>query len=470
MTLAEHLSSTTVAALVTAMVTIDNKQRPYTLVVGLGITGVSVVRHLVRQGFDAASEIVVVDSRAEPPALAEFKQQFPLTPVYTGAFDEVLFLSAARVVVSPGVAMTEAAIQSALAQGVEALGDIELFAREVGAPVVAITGSNGKSTVTTLVGEMAKRAGLNVAVGGNLGTPALDLLTQNADLYVLELSSFQLETLYNLQPVAAVVLNVSSDHMDRYDGLEHYSEVKRHVYNQCKVAVINRDDTRVSNMGAGQRLVTGFTLHEPGPHDFGLSEFDGEIWLCKGQHKLLRECELKIGGRHNTANALAALALGEAASLPLSDMLDALREFTGLPHRTQWVAEKHGVVWYNDSKGTNVGATEAAIAGLQPKNKLVLILGGQGKEQDFSPLKAAVKDKVRQVVLIGQDAARIEQALAGVVPVVNARDMQDAVQLCAAHAQVGDAVLLSPACASFDMFRGYAHRGEVFCQLVEALP
>jgi UDP-N-acetylmuramoylalanine--D-glutamate ligase len=458
-----------------AMVTIDNKQRPYTLVVGLGITGLSVVRHLLRQGYDAANEIVVVDSRVQPPALAEFKQQFPQIPVSTGAFDVALFLAAGRIVVSPGVAMATPEIQAGLTEGVETLGDIELFAREVTAPVVAITGSNGKSTVTTLVGEMAKRAGLNVAVGGNLGTPALDLLTQNADLYVLELSSFQLETLYSLQPVAAVVLNVSSDHMDRYDGLDHYGEVKRHVYNQCKVAVINRDDLRVSRMDEGQRLVSGFTLHEPVAHDFGLRSLvneagESEIWLCKGHHKLLRESELKIGGRHNTANVLAALALGEAASLPMSDMIDAVREFTGLPHRTQWVAEKHGVIWYNDSKGTNVGATEAAIAGLQPKNKLILILGGQGKEQDFSPLKQAVKDKARLVVLIGQDAAKIEQALDAVVPVIHARDMQEAVQLCASHAQAGDAVLLSPACASFDMFRGYAHRGEVFSQLVEALP
>ena len=464
-----NLSSTRVAARVKVMVTLDNK-RPYTLVVGLGITGLSVVRHLVRQGYDAAHEIVVVDSRTQPPSLAEFTQQFPQTPVHTGGFDEALFLGAGRIVVSPGVAMAEPVIQSALTQGLEALGDIELFAREVTAPVVAITGSNGKSTVTTLVGDMAKRAGLNVAVGGNLGTPALDLLTQNADLYVLELSSFQLETLYSLQPVAAVVLNVSSDHMDRYDGMDHYSEVKSHVYNQCKVAVINRDDKRVNKMDEGQRLVSGFSLFEPAMHDFGLREAQGEIWLCKGTQKLIRESELKIGGRHNTANALAALALGEAASLPMSDMLDSLRVFTGLAHRTQWVAEKHGVVWYNDSKGTNVGATEAAIAGLSPKNKLILILGGQGKGQDFSPLQQAVKDKVRQVVLIGEDAAKIEQALAGVVAVTHAQDMQDAVKQCAHYAQPGDAVLLSPACASFDMFRDYTHRGEVFAQLVVALP
>ena len=455
--------------LVTAMVTMDNKKRPYTLVVGLGITGLSVVRYLVRQGFDAAHEIVVVDSRAEPPSLAEFKQHYPQTPVFTGAFDEALFLGAGRVVVSPGVAMSTPVIQAALNEGLETIGDIELFAREVTAPVVAITGSNGKSTVTTLVGEMAKRAGLNVAVGGNLGVPALDLLNQNVDLYVLELSSFQLETLYSLQPVAAVALNVSSDHMDRYDGMDHYSEVKRHVYNQCKVAVINRDDPRVSKMDEGQRLVSGFTLQAPAPHDFGLREINGEIWLCKGTQQLIAEAELKMGGRHNTANALAALALGEAASLPMQDMLDALREFTGLPHRTQWVAEKQGVVWYNDSKGTNVGATEAAIAGLMPKNKLILILGGQGKDQDFSPLRLAVQNKVRLVVLIGEDAAKIEQALAGVVPSVHATDMQDAVQKCAQQAQPGDAVLLSPACASFDMFRGYIHRGEVFTQCVEAL-
>ena len=466
MTLAEHLFSTTVAALVT----MDNRKRPYTLVVGLGITGLSVVRHLVRQNYDAVQEIVVVDSRAEPPALAEFKQQFPNTPVVTGDFDEALFLGAGRIVVSPGVAMAEPVIQSALQQGVEALGDIELFAREVTAPVVAITGSNGKSTVTTLVGEMAKRAGLHVAVGGNLGVPALDLLQQSADLFVLELSSFQLETLYSLQPVAAVVLNVSADHLDRYDGIEHYSEVKRQVYNQCKVAVINRDDARVRNMADGHRLITGFSLDEPGARDFGLRNVQGEFWLCQGSRNLMREAELRIGGRHNTANALAALALGEAASLPLSDMLDCLRAFTGLPHRTQWVAEKQGVTWYNDSKGTNVGATEAAIAGLQPKNKLILIFGGQGKEQDFSPLQQAVKGKVRLVVLIGQDAAKIEQALAGTVAVMHASTMEQAVQLCAQSAEAGDAVLLSPACASFDMFRGYSHRGDVFSQLVEALP
>jgi UDP-N-acetylmuramoylalanine--D-glutamate ligase len=447
--------------------------RDYTLVVGMGITGTSVVRHLVRKGVPA-NDIMVVDSREAPPSLAEFKKAYPQITVKTGAFNDADFTHATSMIVSPGVALAEPAIQKAIRQGVPALGDIELFAQEAHAPVIAITGSNGKSTVTTLVGEMAKRAGLNVGVGGNLGTAALDLLNENVDLYVLELSSFQLETTHNLRPVAAVVLNISADHMDRYNSLEQYSAAKQHIYDHCKVAVINRDDERVRAMVTAQKLVSGFTLHSPRNQDFGLCEHQGEAWLCKGTQKLLAESELKIGGRHNTANALAALALGEAASLPMDDMLHSLRDFTGLPHRTQWVAEKQGVIWYNDSKGTNVGATEAAIAGLLPPafktgGKLILILGGQGKGQDFSPLKSAVQNKVRRVVLIGEDASKIEHALAGVVPVSYATDMHDAVQQCAQSAHAGDAVLLSPACASFDMYRGYTHRGEVFMREVEAL-
>jgi UDP-N-acetylmuramoylalanine--D-glutamate ligase len=349
------------------------------------------------------------------------------------------------------------------------MGDIEMFARQVNAPVIAISGSNGKSTVTTLVGEMARQAGLKVAVGGNIGTPALDLLAQQAELYALELSSFQLELLQSLKPLAATVLNVSPDHMDRYRDVEHYSQVKQHIYHNCKVAVINRDDARVSQMTTGQRLISGFTLGEPAAGDFGLREFDGEVWLCKGGKKLLAESELKLGGRHNTANALAALALGEAANIDVDDMLATLLRFTGLPHRTQWVRERDGVSWYNDSKGTNVGATLAAIEGMQVKNKLILIAGGLGKGADFSPLKNAVRDKVRLVVLIGQDAAKIEQALEDVVPVMLASSMQEAVHIADDLSHPGDCVLLSPACASFDMFRGFEHRGEVFMRAVEAL-
>lgn len=461
----ETLLSVSVAALVTAMVSNENNKQQYTLVVGLGLTGLSVVRYLKSQG----KEIVVVDSRNNPPGLDELKKDFPDVSVYTGKFDEALFLGATELVVSPGVPMSEPAIQHAIGLGINTIGDVEIFAQQVTAPVIAITGSNGKSTVTTLVGEMAKKAGLNVAVGGNIGVPVLQLLNQQADLYVLELSSFQLETLASLKPVAATVLNVSPDHMDRYDDIDHYAKVKQDIYKHCKVGVINKDDQYVKDMIVDQQFISGFTLNEPGPGDFGLKEFDGQMYLCKGDQKLMGEHEVKLGGRHNIANALAALALGEAANIPMNDMLQTLREFVGLPHRTQWVAEKQGVTWYNDSKGTNVGATLAAIEGLQPKNKLILIAGGLAKDADFKPLQKALKEKTRLVVLIGRDAPQIEHALEGVVPVFYAKDMNDAVHIAADLAHVGDTVLLSPACASFDMFKGFEHRGEVFMKEVEAL-
>jgi len=464
--LSETLLSVSVAALVTAVVSkTDNEQR-YTLIVGLGVTGLSVVRHLKDQG----QEVVVIDSRTQPPGLEELRERYPDVSVYTGCFDEALFMGAAQIIVSPGVPLSEPVIQHGIQQGVETIGDVELFAREVKAPVIAITGSNGKSTVTMLVGEMAKHAGLNVAVGGNIGVPVLDLLRQQADLYVLELSSFQLETLHSLKPVSAAVLNVSADHMDRYESVEAYAKVKQEVYKQCKVSVINRDDEKVKAMTTGQHFVSGFTLHEPAAGDFGLREFNGEAYLCKGGQKLIAENEVKLGGRHNIANALAALALCEAANISMDDMLCALREFSGLPHRTQWLANKQGVDWYNDSKGTNVGATLAAIEGLVAKNKIILIAGGIAKDADFTPLKNAVKEKVRLVVLVGRDAPQIEQALEGVVPALYARDMDDAVHIAADLAHLGDSVLLSPACASFDMFRGFEHRGEVFAEVVAALP
>jgi len=462
---ADTLSSISVAALVTAMVTDDSQNSEYILIVGLGVTGLSVVRFLKQQD----KNIVVVDSRNSPPGLKELQTEFSDVDVFLGEFDEAIFMGAQQIIVSPGVTLKEPVIQHAIAQGVNVIGDIELFAQQVNAPVIAVTGSNGKSTVISLLGEMAKTAGINAVVGGNIGVPALQIINPNAELYILELSSFQLESLYSLKPVAACVLNVSPDHMDRYENLEEYMQAKKNVYRACKVAIINRNDEKVKAMEAGHQFVTGFTLAPPAQGDFGLREFNGETWLCKGGKQLVAEKELKISGTHNMANALAALALGEAASIEMSDMLSALKAFTGLKHRTQWVTNKNNVTWVNDSKGTNVGATLAAITGIKVANKLILIAGGIAKDADFSPLKSAICESVRTVVLMGKDAPQIEQVLQGCVPVFYANDMNDAVQISANLAHPNDTVLLSPACASFDMFNSYEHRGDMFIQAIEDL-
>lgn len=462
---AETLSSISVAALVTAMITNDKQKSAYTLVVGLGITGLSVARYLISRG----ENIVVADSRENPPGLGALRSACPQTEIVLGEFDEALFMGADKIIVSPGVSTREGVLQHAIQQGVEVIGDIELFAQQVNAPLLAITGSNGKSTVTSLLGEMAKAAAVNVRVGGNLGTPALDLLDDNAEMYVLELSSFQLETLRSLKPLAAVVLNVSPDHLDRYDSFESYAQAKQSIYHNCQHVVVNRDDSRVNAMQAGHQLVTGFTLHEPAEGDYGLRSFDNETWLCKGERKIIRQSEVRLQGQHNIANVLAALAVAEAAGFTMDAVLHTVKTFAGLAHRTQFVAEKNEVSWVNDSKGTNVGATMAAIAGIEVKNRLILIAGGLAKDADFSSLRSVVEDKVRSVVLMGKDAPKIEQALQDVVPVWYARDMSDAVGIAAEIAHPGDTVLLSPACASFDMFNGYQQRGEMFVQAVEAL-
>ena len=445
------------------MTTPRSDAHSYTLVVGLGLTGMSVVRHLHKLG----ESMVVVDSRDIPPALNEFKQAFSDIPLHTGKFNSRLFVNAQRIVVSPGVPLSDPALQQARDSGVEITGDIDLFAHEVDAPVVAITGSNGKSTVTTLLALMVKKAGMNAVAGGNIGLPVLDLLNDPKQLYVLELSSFQLETLHRLPMAAAVVLNVSPDHLDRYADVNAYAMSKQVIYENASRAVINRDDDYVSKMLNHQQNVIGFTLHRPAASDFGLCEKDGEPYLCVGDELLLSTADLKIRGQHNYANVLAALALGSSLGLPMKSMLDAAREFPGLEHRTQWAAEINGVNWFNDSKGTNVGATLAAIEGLPGKH--VLIAGGQGKGADFMPLRNIAEQRLRAVVLIGEDAEKIAQAIDQVVPVKFANDMDDAVHLAAGLAQPGDNVLLSPACASFDMFQGFAHRGEVFMKAVEAL-
>lgn len=437
------------------------KEHAYTLVVGLGVTGLSVVRYLHELG----EKIIVVDSRDLPPAMKVLKQKYPDVVLHTGKFEPELFVNAHRIVVSPGVPLSESVLQSAKNQGVEITGDIDLFAREVAAPVVGITGSNGKSTVTTLLSEMIKSSGINVSVGGNIGTPVLDILSDEAELYVLELSSFQLETLASMPMEVAVVLNISSDHQDRYDDLASYALSKQVIYENATKLVVNRDDALASrNLPSGKQTI-GFTLGEPGDNDFGLRCYDDEQWLCQGGRKLMPVASLKIKGQHNASNALAALAMGSLLNAPLEPMLDALESFSGLEHRTQWVAEINGVHWFNDSKATNVGASLAAIEGLPGTH--VLIAGGEGKQADFSPLKQVAKERLRAVVLIGSDADIIEQALDNIVPVMHATDMDDAVKKAAELSQPGDNVLLSPACASFDMFQNFEHRGVAFMQSVK---
>lgn len=427
------------------------------LIVGLGETGLSVARYLSAKG----EPFSVADSRIEPPGLVRLQSECAPVEIHLGGFDRSIFHRARRLIVSPGVAVSSPAIAEARAAGAEVLGDVELFAREVRAPVIGITGSNGKSTVTTLLGEMARRAGLNVVVGGNLGTPALDLLKDNTpDLYVLELSSFQLETTSSLTPDAAVVLNISPDHLDRYASLDDYAKAKGRVFTHAKYCVVNRDDAIASAL-IKERSAISFGLGMPAlSTDFGLMQQHDAHWLMQGNRPLIATTELRMAGRHNLANALASLALGQQVGLPLPVMLDALREFPGLPHRCQWIGNFNGADWYNDSKGTNVGATLAAIEGLD--GPLVLIAGGQAKGQDFTPLRQALNGRARGVVLMGVDAMQLRGALAGVAPLINVPDMMAAVQAAAEFAQTGDRVLLSPACASLDMFANYAARGNCF--------
>lgn len=438
------------------------------VVVGLGKTGLSCVKYLYQQGHAVA----VTDSRANPPGLEQLKADFPDVPIKLGQFDLALMDKAEELIVSPGVPVREAAIARQIARGVPAIGDIELFVRHVKTtPIIGITGSNGKSTVTTLVGQMAQNAGLNVKVGGNLGTPALDLMDATADLYVLELSSFQLETTYSLQAAAATVLNISPDHLDRYPSLAEYIAAKQRIFQNCQAPVINREDiASFSGVHNFPRAIS-FGLNEPKTGEFGLRKKGDKTYLAFGAVELFAADRLKIKGRHQLANALAALALGTAVNLPHAAMLQALQSFTGLAHRCQWVEKLQDVDWYNDSKGTNVYSTLAAIEGLGPviSGKLVLIAGGLGKQQDFSPLRKSVAEFVRTVVLIGQDAAQIAAALEGATHIIHARTLEQAVLFAKDAAQKGDAVLLSPACASYDMFRNFEHRGEVFMAKVKEL-
>lgn len=435
-------------------------------IIGLGKTGLSCARFLLSRGY----AVVVLDSRDQPPGAEVLQQEYPDITVHTGPFDEELLKSADEMVVSPGVSLKEPAIQAAIAAEVPAVGDVDLFCREAKAPIVAITGSNAKSTVTDLVHNMFLAAGKHAKLGGNIGTPVLELLEEEEpDAYVLELSSFQLETTHELRAAVAALLNLSEDHMDRYDNLNEYRVAKHRIYRGCQHAVFNRDDMLTVPLLPSSVKQTNFGLGKPDLNHFGLIEENGESWLGKGLEPWLPINALNLKGMHNVVNALAALAIGDAMALPKTAMIDALKTYKGLPHRCEWVAEYQGVTWINDSKGTNVGATVAAINGLQNTidGQIILLAGGVGKGADFSDLDEPVRQHVKQVILMGEDGDLIDRALHPSVLRQFAKNLQEAVQQAAALAEAGDLVLLSPACASFDMFSGYEERGDCFKQAVE---
>jgi UDP-N-acetylmuramoylalanine--D-glutamate ligase len=446
------------------------------LVLGLGETGLSLARYLSAQG----ARLCVADSRLEPPGIATLRSELPQAEVHCGPFGDELLQGIDRIAISPGVPVAEPLVQRACQRGIPVEGDIELLAQQLASndyrrntKVIAITGANGKTTVTSMVGAMCAAAGLDTQVAGNISPAVLDALRgrdRQPQVWVLELSSFQLETTYTLAADAAVVLNVTEDHLDRYAGsMDAYAAAKASIFQGNGVQVLNRDDERSAAMKIAGRKQASFGLSPPpGNNDWGIVKDGATTWLAQGKEKVMRADELQVSGLHNVANALAALALCRALNLPLAPLVNALRTFKGLPHRVERVAEIAGITYYDDSKGTNVGATEAALKGLG--KPAVVILGGDGKGQDFSPLKQAVAQHARAVVLIGRDAPLIERALQGCgKPTLKARDMDEAVRISTANALAGDAVLMSPACASFDMYRNYLHRAEVFIAAVKKM-
>lgn len=430
------------------------------LIVGLGSTGYSAASFLQTTPIKFA----VVDSRKTPPLIDAFREQMPDVPIFSGGFDQSAFEVATHLLVSPGVSLNEQSILKAIQAGVTIMSDIDLFACATDRPIIGITGSNGKSTVTSMLGEMANAAGLKTAIGGNLGTPALDLLQPAIELYVLELSSFQLERTTALNAKAATVLNISADHLDRHQGIEGYAKEKQRIFHGDGYLILNADDPMVMAMAEPKRNCLTFSIKQTA--DFYLKSTDQDH-LMFGDQSLMTANELNLEGSHNLANALAALALGHAVGLDLNAMCNALKKFKGLPHRMQKVAETQGIRWVNDSKATNIGACIAALQGYQ--RKVILIAGGDGKGADMTELAPIVQEKAKAVILMGKDAELIDRALNHCVPTRYANDMKEAVSIAAELASVGDSVLLSPACASLDQYKSYADRGNKFTEAVMGL-
>jgi UDP-N-acetylmuramoylalanine--D-glutamate ligase len=447
------------------------------VVLGLGDTGLSMARWLARRGAD----VRVADSRAAPPHAERLARELPQIPLATGAFSEATLRGADLVAISPGLDRRDEPVANAIRRGVPVVGDVELFAQALkdvatAAPkVLAVTGSNGKSTVTAMAGEVCRAAGRRTVVAGNIGLPVLDALgaiedgAEAPEVFVLELSSFQLESTASLEPDAAAMLNLTEDHLDRYDDMAGYAAAKARVFAGSGVQVLNRDDPRSMDMARPGRSVFTFGGGQPRTDtEWGIGPARGGDALLRGPHALMRLAQMPVPGLHNAENALAAHALTHAIGAPDEALARAMVSFEGLPHRMHKVIEHGGVLFLDDSKGTNVGATVAALAGL--RRPVVLIAGGDGKGQDFAPLAPAVATRARAVVLIGRDAEKLARALAGTgVPVERAAGMDEAVQAAFRASRAGDAVLLSPACASYDMFRDYVHRAETFVAAVRKL-
>ena len=436
------------------------------VIVGLGKTGLSCVRYLSKQGLN----IAVTDSRDEPPELSTLKNEFESIPVYLGEISAEVLLASDQIVLSPGISLENESIKQAIKQGIPVVGDIELFCQQAKAPIIAISGSNGKSTVTTLVAEMTCQAGLKTGVGGNLGTPALELLDETVpDVYVLELSSFQLETTFSLNAHASVVLNISPDHMDRYETLNDYINAKNKIYSGQGLMVINRDDEVVNAMADNSRKKVSFSLSKPEGSNFGVIKEGDDIFLCKGDEKIISDKELAIKGEHNIANALAAMALVSSMNVPTNVMAETLKKFKGLEHRCQLVKTVNDVSWYNDSKATNVGACIASIKGLCELGNIILIAGGDSKGADLSSLTSVVTQHVKKILLLGVDANKLAKVIGSAVSYEVVTDMDEAVSHANRIAKSGDLVLLAPACASLDMYKNYQERGAVFVAAVNAL-
>lgn len=437
------------------------------VIVGLGKTGLSCFRYLSNQGLNVA----ITDSREEPPELLELRAEFESASVYLGQINEQVLLASDQIILSPGVSLDNKSIKLSIENNIPVFGDIELFCQKAQAPIIAVSGSNGKSTVTTIVAEMTRLAGLKTYVGGNIGIPVLDLLSDSSpDLYVLELSSFQLETTYSLNAHASVVLNVSPDHMDRYLSLKDYANTKKRIYSGQGLMVLNKDEEYIHSIMDSKRDTIYFSLGAPEGENFGLINHNNEVWLSQGNEKIINKNQLKIKGEHNISNALAAMALAGAVNVPTNIMADVLKNFTGLEHRCQLVREIDNVSWYNDSKATNVGACIASITGLCELGNIILIAGGDSKGADLSGLNPIVKKYIKRVFLFGIDANKLADVMGSDVDKEFVNNMNEAVKGASKIADPDDIVLLAPACSSLDMYKNYQQRGDAFISAIDALP